>query len=464
MNDVLVIGGGIAAFCAALAARRAGASVQLVDSAPRYLLGGNTRHSRNLRLVHDAPSPLFPGRYTVEEFLTDLRRVSGGHMDEDLARLMAERSRELPDWLQAQGVRFQPTGDGMLPWSCKTAFFLGGGRAMINALARTAEDLGVEILHDTKVLDVRLRAADHHHLPACREGSSLTLSARTVVICSGGYQANPEALSRTWGIDAAAFLVRGSPHVRGEILLSLLAQGAAPAGVPGACHLVAVNAMAPAADGGIVTRVDGMPWGLVVDRDGRRFQDEGAEITPRRYSFWGRRVARLPGARAHLILDATGLRRAPPSIYPTHRADTLEALARTLALNPAILRDTVDRYHAALRPDGPEDGHTEGLEPPKTRRALPLTTPPFHAWTMAPGITFTCHGLKVDARARIMTVDGRPCDGLHAAGMIMAPTVLGTGYVAGAALTVGAVFGRIAGEEAARRVLTLRPEGEKCLN
>ncbi|MCG5499285.1 FAD-dependent tricarballylate dehydrogenase TcuA [Ectothiorhodospira lacustris] len=464
MNDVLVIGGGIAAFCAALAARRAGASVQLVDSAPRHLRGGNARHSRNLRLVHDTPSPLFPGRYTAAEFLTDLRRVSGGHMDEDLARLMAERSRELPDWLQAQGVGFQPTSGGMIPWSCKTAFFLGGGKAMINALGRTAEDLGVEILHDTEVLDVQLQAADTHHLPARRGHESLTLSARTVVICSGGYQANPAALSRTWGESAAGFLVRGTPHVRGEILLSLLAQGALPAGVPGACHLVAVNAMAPAADGGIVTRVDGMPWGLVVDRDGRRFQDEGAEITPRRYSFWGRRVARLPGARAHLILDTAGLRRAPPAIYPTRRADTLEGLARALDLNPDILRETVDRYHGALRPDGPEDGHTEGLDPPKTRCALPLNTPPFHAWTMAPGITFTCHGLKVDTRARILMADGEPCDGLYAAGMIMAPSVLGTGYVAGAALTVGAVFGRIAGKEAAHRVLKLHPEAEKCLN
>ncbi|SEQ38534.1 tricarballylate dehydrogenase [Ectothiorhodospira magna] len=462
MNDVLVIGGGMAAFCAALAARRAGASVQLVDSAPRHLLGGNARHSRNLRLVHDAPSPLFPGRYTVEDCLMDLRQVSGGHMDEDLARLMAERSRELPQWLQAQGVRFEPITGGTLPWSRKTAFFLGGGRAMINALARTAEDLGVKILHDTKVLDVRLRTAPCHHLPACRDGESLTLSARTVVICSGGYQANPEALSRTWGEAAATFPVRGSPHVRGEILLSLLAQGAAPAGVPGACHLVAVNAQAPAADGGIVTRVDGMPWGLVVDRDGRRFQDEGAEITPRRYAFWGRRVARLPGARAHLILDATGLGRAPPSLYPPRQADTLEALARMLGLNPAILRETVDHYHAALRPDGPKGGHTEGLKPPKTRHALPLITPPFYAWTLAPGITFTCHGIRVDAQARIMMADGQPCDGLHGAGMIMAPTVLGTGYVAGAALTVGAVFGRIAGEEAAHRALTPHPEAEQC--
>lgn len=450
--DVLVIGGGLAALCVALAAREAGASVLVVDRAPEPLRGGNARHSRNLRIAHDAPSPLFPGRYGVEEFIADLEATHEGHGDPALVRLLAQGSAELPGWLQARGVRFQLPERGALPWSRKTAFFLGGGRTLMNTLYAAAADRGVEIRYDTHVTHLHLEDARVHTVPTRGPEGDGVLRARRVVCCSGGYQADRRALAAAGCPGAQHYINRGSPHVTGDLLLQLLDQGAAPAGVPGSCHRVAVHACSPPEDGGIVTRVDGMPWGLVVDVHGRRFRDEGEEITPRRYSAWGRWVSDLPGARAHLILDDAGLQRAPPSLYPPVTANTLEDLALRLGLPPGALERTVQHYHAA-RVDGGDDPlahHTRGLTPPKSRCALPLEGPPFHAWTLAPGVTFTGHGLAVDPRGRIRRRHGPPCETLYAAGMIMSPAVLGPGYVAGAALTLCAVFGRIAGEAAAR--------------
>lgn len=239
------------------------------------------------------------------------------------------------------------------------------------------------------------------------------------------------------------------PYADGEVLDDLLRQGVAPSGEPGACHFVAVDGRAPAADGGIVTRADGMHEGIVVDGTGRRFADEGAEITPRRYSWWGQRLARLPGQRAFLVLDADGVERAPPSIYPPYRGGRVEGLAEQLGLPPEALASEVGAFNRAVARS--TTGRTADTEPPKSRRARPLVTPPFAAYPMAPGVTFAAHGVRVDARARVLDHDGRPAwPGVHAAGTLMSPALLGTGYTAGISMTVGAVFGRIAGEEAAR--------------
>ncbi|WP_051021978.1 FAD-dependent tricarballylate dehydrogenase TcuA [Thioflavicoccus mobilis] len=456
VDDVLVIGGGIAAFCAAIAAREAGAGVRLVDAAPAYLRGGNARHSRNLRLAHAEPSRLFPCRYPSDEFEHELCAANDGQGDAALARRLAEGSAGLPGWLAAQGVQFEEPARGTLPWSRRTAFFLGGGKAAINALAARAERLGVTIHQDTEALPIELDGPSPRRIPLHHAGRTLEARARAVCLCCGGYQANPGWLAETWGEAAADLVVRGTPFADGEILRALLAQGAAPAGEPGACHLVAVDARSPVADGGIVTRVDGMPWGLVVDRTARRFHDEGAEISPRRYSAWGRLVARRPEHRAFLILDAEGRAHTTPSIYPPIEADTIAGLAAALGLDPAVLTATFTDFNRAVQRAGTGAECTEGLTPPKSRLARPLTKPPFAAYPMAPGITGTSHGLRVDPRARVLRNDGRACPDLFAAGAIMAPAILGTGYLAGTGLTIGAVFGRIAGAEAAHYVRTGR--------
>ncbi|WP_313389258.1 FAD-dependent tricarballylate dehydrogenase TcuA, partial [Rhodospirillum rubrum] len=453
--DVLVIGGGMAALCAAIAARRAGVSVRLVDAAPKALRGGNSRHSRNFRLAHDTPTPLVPGRYPLAEFREDLITASGGLADPALIEILCAGSSTLPDWLAAQGVDFQAPAEGALPWSRKTVFLRGGGKAMVNALYATCHRLGVVVENGWRASAVAL-ADGPQTIALTGPGGALALCpAKTVILGSGGYQGDRLWLAETWGDQAAHFHNRGSPLVDGALLKALFAAGAARAGVAGACHLVAVDARSPREDGGIVTRVDGMPWGIVVDDSGRRFADEGAVIGPPRYSTWGRLVAGRPRALAHVILDSAGLARSPASIYPPISAMTPAALAEKLALPVAPFVDTLLAYNRAISGTGDgtgDDAHTLGLIPAKSRLARPLNAPPFHAYPMRPGTTFTGEGVGVDGEARVRRGENGPCLGLFAAGMIMAPALLGAGYLSGAALTIGGVFGRLAGEGAARRV------------
>jgi tricarballylate dehydrogenase len=272
------------------------------------------------------------------------------------------------------------------------------------------------------------------------------LRPRAVALCGGGAQADRAGLRAAWGEAADSFIVRGVPYATGRLLRGLLAQGAGRAGVPGACHLVAVDARGPAEDGGIVTRVLGIPEGIVVDRHARRFHDEGADPSPTRYAIWGRKVAGAPGQIAWLVLDAEAERRIPPLLFPPLRAGTPEALAALLGLDPAAFAATLAAYNAAVGPEG----RTAGLAPDKTRQARRLDVPPFTAVPIRPGITFTCEGVRVDETARVLRADGGAVANLFAAGTIMAPNVLGTGYLAGAAMSVAAAFGRIAGRAAAK--------------
>ncbi|MBB4267139.1 FAD-dependent tricarballylate dehydrogenase TcuA [Roseospira visakhapatnamensis] len=424
--EVLVAGGGLAALCAAIVARRAGASVWLLDQAPEALRGGNTRHARNMRVAHDGPSPLVADAYPEAEFRTDLRRVGGDTLDEALAARLVADSVDLPAWLAAQGVAFQPRAGGMLPYSRRTVFLLGGGTAMVNALVRTAARLGVVVRHGVTVADVDPGGG----VTITRDGATRRIATGAVVVATGGFQANRGWLRETFGPAADGFVNRGTPHADGRLLRALLDQGAMPVGDAARGHLVAVDARSPADDGGIVTRAEGMTDGLVLDRDGRPLVDPAAERGSPRYANWGRLVAEAPGQIAHVILDAAGLARLGPRVYPPVRTlDTL-ALAACLGLDAGRLAGTLACH-------GPGGG------------------PPWFTLSLRPGLTFTGLGVRVDDRARVLDGRGRPWPGVFAAGMIMAPALLGGRYLSGTALTVSAVFGRRAGEEAARHALDL---------
>ncbi len=452
--DVLVIGGGTAALCAAISARRTGASVLLVEQAPKWLRGGNTRHSRNLRIMHEEGTALATGVYSEQEFWSDLCRATGGTTDPLLGQLLVRRSAEATDWLASAGVHFQPTSSGVLPPSRKTAFLLGGGTAMLNSLYAAAERIGVVVSYGFEVGDLRIRQGRLESIRCGRGPESRSFSPRAAIACSGGHQANRDWLRAQWGEAADGFINRGTPFASGAVLSAMLRQGAAPVGDPGGAYLVAVDARSPPDDGGIVTRVRCMPAGIVVDTAGRRIHDEGGDAASTRYALWGQRLAGCPGQTAYLILDARGVATAPPSLYPPIAAEDIPGLAARLEIAPGPLADTIARYNAAVCPptgDGDERGwHTVGLDPPKSHHALPLTEPPFAAYPMRPGITFTYQGVRVDAQTRVRLNDGGTIENLFAAGMIMAPNIIGRGYISGLAMTIGIVFGRIAGEEAAR--------------
>jgi tricarballylate dehydrogenase len=448
--DVLVSGGGAAALAAAIEAAAAGASVLLLDAAPPALCGGNTRHSRNFRYAHLAPTPFTPDAYTPDEFRADLTRTGADAAEPDLLDALVMGSAALPDWLAAQGVALQRAGDGRLPYSRRTAFFLGGGTAAVRALTDRALALGVEIRHGVGVtglvLDGRRAVA-----VVSTDGN---IAAGAQVLACGAAHADPAWLARHWGEAAAGFINRGTPHARGELLQWLLAAGALPVGDPAGLYLVAVDARSPAHDGGIVTRIRGMPLGIVVDRAGRRRHDEGADTASTRYARWGRRLADLPGQIGWLVLDAAGLAAAPAALYPPIQAPSIAALAAALGIDTAGLAATVADYNASVCvPADPADTagwHTAGLVPPKSAHARPIAEPPFAAYPMRPGVTFAHHGVAVDARTRVRWADGTQLDNAFAAGMIMAANLIPRGYVSGLAVSISLVFGRLAGCAAAR--------------
>jgi tricarballylate dehydrogenase len=453
--DVLVIGGGNAALCAAVTARLAGCSVLLIESAPKPFRGGNSRHTRNMRTMHAEPTSVLTEAYLEDEYWDDLLRVTGGQTDERLARMTIRLTQDALPFMEACGVRFQPSLSGTLSLSRTNAFFLGGGKALVNAYFATAERLGIDILYDTGAVDLKLDEGFVREVVIDHRGFPETVRAKVVIASSGGFQANLEWLKDGWGEAAKNFIVRGTPYAQGVVLRNLLDQGVASVGDPSQCHAVAIDGRAPKYDGGIVTRLDCVPFSVVVNKNGERFYDEGEDVWPKRYAIWGRLVAQQPDQVAYSIIDAKSETLFMPSVFPAIKADTLGELAVKLGLDPAAVEKTVAAFNAACVPgefnsNRLDGSRTEGLSPPKTHWARPITDPPFFGYPLRPGITFTYLGVKVDENARVLMDDGKPSANLFASGEIMAGSILGKGYLAGFGMAIGTVFGRIAGREAAR--------------
>jgi tricarballylate dehydrogenase len=448
--DVLIVGGGNAALCAALTASESGASVLVVESAPPEFRGGNSRHTRNMRCMSAA--------YGEDEYWNDLRQVTGGETDERLARMTIRSSAEAGLWMKSQGARFQPSLNGTLHLGRTNAFFLGGGKALLNSYYETARKRGVQVKYNAEVTALRMCDGVFESAMAMVDGAPVELRAKSVVFAAGGFEANIEWLKEAWGEAAENFLIRGTPYNNGKVLRLLLDAGAQPVGDPKQCHAVAIDGRAPKFDGGIVTRLDCVPLGIVVNRDGLRFYDEGEELWPKRYAIWGRLVAQQAGQIAWSLIDSKVVGRFMPSVFPAIRANSIGELAGALGLPADALEATVRRFNASVRPGKfdhtvLDDCRTEGLTPPKSHWAQAIDTPPFLGYPLRPGITFTYLGVKVDETARIVMRDGKVGRNIFAAGEIMAGNILGKGYLAGFGMTIGTAFGRIAGREAARAAL-----------
>ena len=367
--------------------------------------------------------------------------------------------------VEAIEAYLEAMGEGRLVQSFKThlttlslgrtnAFFMGGGKGLVNAYYRTADRLGIDVLYEAPVTHLELDGDRITRVDYSHQGRDISIAPKSVIVASGGFQADTDWLTRAWGPAARNFLIRGTPYNRGVVLADLLGQGVESVGDADQCHAVAIDGRAPKFDGGIVTRLDCVPFSIVVNKHGARFYDEGEDVWPKRYAIWGRLIAAQPDQVGYVIIDAKSLNLFMPSVFPPLTSDTLDGLAAQMGVPADALCETVAQFNAAcgdtagFHPTELDGVATTGLTPPKTNWARPITEPPFYGYSLRTGVTFTYLGLKVDETARCRTANG-PVQNLWAAGEVMAGSILGQGYLAGFGMTIGTVFGRIAGREAA---------------
>lgn len=455
MKNIIVIGGGNAALCAAITAADEGAKVILLESSPKSWRGGNSQHTRNMRVYHPTPTATLVDSYPLEEYYDDLLKVTKNETNEELAKLTLKNSLDVYTWMLEKGIYFQPSLKGTLSLSRTNAFFLGGGKTLVNREYQIAKDLGVEILYEHEVLNVKLNGNEVEFLEVkLPNGDIKKFKADAYVAASGGFESNREWLAEAWGEQSKNYLIRGTKFNQGKVLKSLLEQGVQKVGKEEQGHAVAVDGRAPLYDGGIVTRLDCVPFGIVLNDEGNRFYDEGEDFWPKRYAIWGRLVASQINQVGHVIIDSKSFDLFMPSVFEPTKADTLEELAQKLNLPIEQVKKTINGFNEAVV-DGNFDltqldnCKTEGLEVNKTHWARRIDTPPYYGYTLRPGVTFTYLGVKIDKDARVYMENGKAMTNLFATGEMVAGNILSQGYLAGIGMTIGGVFGRIAGKGAA---------------
>jgi tricarballylate dehydrogenase len=485
--DVIVVGGGNAALCAALAARETGASVLIVEAAPEAERGGNSRFTAGaMRVAYDGVEDLahlMPdltdeekaqtdfGVYPQDQFYDDLCRVTQYRTDPQLAETLVSRSFETMSWMRNQGVRFAPIYgrqafkvDGRFKfWGGLTVEAWGGGPGLVDGLYAIAASAGIEVRYASRARELILEDDGVRGIVVRTSGRASRLAAKAVVLASGGFEANAEWRTRYLGPGWDLAKVRGTRFNTGDGIAMALEAGAMPYGNWSGCHAVGWDRNAP--DFGDLSVGDGFqkhsyPFGIMVNGRGRRFVDEGADFRNFTYAKYGRAILEQPGQFAWQVFDrkVTHLLRDEYRLKRVTRvaADTLEELARKLedVDDNGFLAEVGD-YNAAVQvavPFNPniKDGRgTRGLALEKSNWANTIDTPPFEAYAVTCGITFTFGGLRIDQNAAVISTDGVPIRGLYAAGELVGGLFY-FNYPGGTGLMSGAVFGRMAGTSAGR--------------
>jgi tricarballylate dehydrogenase len=488
MADVVVVGAGNAAFAAAVAARQAGASVVVLERAPQAEAGGNTRFTAGaMRVAYDGVDDLralMPdltdeevartdfGAYPQGAFFEDMGRVTEYRTDPELCERLVTGSFPTLLWMREQGVRFQPIWgrqafqvDGRFKfWGGLTVEAWSGGPGLVDAWTTIAARLGIEVRYGARAVSLAAGDGGVTGVRVKAGGETHELAAKAVVLAAGGFQANVEWRTRYLGPGWDLAKVRGSRFNTGDGLRMALEIGASPAGQWSGCHAVQWERNAPEFGDlavGDAFQKHSYPWGVLINARGERFLDEGADFRNYTYAKYGREVLKQPRQFAWQVFDAKVARllRDEYRIRQVTKvtADTLEDLCAKLEdTDGARALETLGAYNAAVRTDIPfdpnvKDGRrTDGLAIPKSNWANTLTEPPFEAYAVTCGITFTFGGLRIDpATGAVLDVDLVPIPGLYAAGELVGGLFY-ENYPGGTGLMAGAVFGRVAGTAAGR--------------
>ncbi len=483
--DVVVVGGGNAGFSAALAAAEAGACVCLLEKGDRDHAGGNSFYTAGaFRCTFSGFDELRPllepdarfgemvlDRYSEDDFWSDMQRVTDRRCDETLTRVLIEQSSGAVRWLARQGIRWRLMFERQAyrsegRWRFFGGLVLGtldGGKGLITQQMAAAQSAGVEVRYGAAVEDLKVDPDGRVSGVTWRDSDDQAHLTRAgaVVLAAGGFEANPRMRRQYLGQEWDSAVVRGNPLNTGELLEAAIGKGAAPYGDWTSCHSVAWDVVAQPDGGerGLTNRLtrQSYPLGIVVNRDGQRFIDEGADYRNYTYAKYGREILRQPGAVAFQLFDAKTrplLRSEEYDSEPITAAvdDSLGGLANRLGIDPAGLRRTVDEFNSAIvtRRFDPavKDGRAACVSPPKSNWAQALDSPPYYGYAVTCGITFTFGGLWIDEHARVLRDSGEPVAGLYAAGEMVGGLFFGN-YPGGTGLTSGTVFGRLAGRHAA---------------
>jgi tricarballylate dehydrogenase len=485
--DVIVVGAGNAAFCAALAAQEEGASVLMLEAAPEAESGGNSRFTAgSIRVVYNGLEDiktLVPdlteaeiattdfGTYTQEQFFDDMARVTQHRADPDLVELMVTRSFDTLCWMRDKGVRFIPIYgrqafkiDGKFKfWGGLTVESVGGGPGLVNMLTEAAKKRGIEVRYQTRALDLLYNGSRIEGVRVRSDEQVSELGGKSVVLACGGFEANPEWRTRYLGPGWDLAKVRGSRFNTGDGIRMALSIGASPRGNWSGCHAVGWEMNAPEFGDlavGDQFQKHSYPFAIMVNATGKRFVDEGADFRNYTYAKYGRVILEQPGQFAWQIFDqkVKQLQRDEYRIRQITKvtADTIEELAKKLdGVDAGQFVKTIAEYNAAVRQDVPfnpnvKDGRrTEGLAINKSNWANTIDQPPYEAYGVTCGITFTFGGLRINNDAEVLNTDYQPIRGLYAAGELVGG-IFYFNYPGGSGLISGAVFGKIAGTSAGR--------------
>ena len=480
-SDVLVVGGGNAGFAAALAAAERGRKVVLLEKAQKARSGGNSFYTAGAtRISHDGLQELIEfvepderhaasevPAYTAAEYLADLSKVSEGRNDPELSAVLVSESNPTLRWLRGMGLKYRlmyerqayRTRDGgYLFWGGLHVGNVGGGKGLMADHRAAAERMGVEVIYDCAATGLILedgRVRGVRYRTSTGEGE---LRAESVILASGGFEASPDLRRQHLGEGWQNAKVRGTPGNTGEMILAALDAGAAKGGDWSTCHSVAWDAWHPENEGNLeltnqLTR-GGYPLGIVVNSEGKRFVDEGADYRNYTYAKYGRDILAQPGSAAFQIFDASSRPMLRTEEYDMPgvsvvSAPTLAELAQKAGINPEGLEDAVQSFNNSITEDTPfdpnvKDGRRADTQPPKSNWARSIATGPFYAFPVTCGITFTFGGLKTDTWGRVLTEDAEPLEGLYACGEALGGLFSGN-YPGGSGLAAGAVFGRRAG-------------------